>query len=76
MIRTLLRHPVLLIEAVRAAAATAPPGWWRRFPFVPKPEPAYMRWRLQTAYGTSETQVTPRDLLAYLEWRRRTRRQG
>jgi len=45
----------------------ARPRWWRRAPFLPLPEPEYVRFRLETAYG--EIVVPPSaDLVAYLQW--------
>ena len=58
---------VALAQAVRLAA----PGWWRRWPPLPLPDPDYLRFRLQTAYGDPEADPTPEDVVAYLEWCRR-----
>ena len=30
---------------------SGPPGWWRRAPFTPRPDRAYLRFRTETAYG-------------------------
>ena len=46
----------------------APRGWWRTKPFLPLPDRAYLRFRLQTQYGDSSHEPAPRDLVAYLEW--------
>ena len=35
----------------RRRGAWPPPGWWRRPPFLPVPDAAYWRFRMQTAYG-------------------------
>jgi hypothetical protein len=45
----------------------ARPGWWRRPPFLPLPDPDYVRFRLQTAYGSTGTPAGD-DLVAYLSW--------
>ena len=71
-----LRRPSLWLEGVRTAVALAPRGWWRRRPFLPLPDRAYMTWRIHTAYGRSRAQMIPRDVLSYLEWRKRQRSQG
>lgn len=52
------------VQVLRLAA----PGWWRRWPPVPRPDPAYLRFRLQTQYGDSEREPEPSDLVAYLQW--------
>jgi hypothetical protein len=41
--------------------------WWRRPPFLPLPDPAYIQFRLETAYGVSG-RPEPADLVAYLRW--------
>jgi len=68
----LLRHPEVWPEALRAAVAMAPRGWWRRPPFVPIPDPELVRWRVVTAYGRDRP-IAAGDLVAYLRWRRRQR---
>jgi hypothetical protein len=69
-----LRRPGLWPEALRAAGAMARRGWWRRPPFLPVPDRAYLSWRAATAYGTAAAPIAPGDLVAYLRWRRRQRR--
>ena len=36
-VRVVLRHPVLAVEALRLALATATPGWLLKPPFLPRP---------------------------------------
>ncbi len=45
----------------------ARPGWWRRPPFVPLPDPDYLRFRLETQYGSDRDPV-PGDVITYLHW--------
>jgi hypothetical protein len=45
----------------------ARPGWWRRPPYLPLPDPDYVRFRIQTAYGNHGTPAGD-DLVAYLNW--------
>jgi hypothetical protein len=59
--------PSLWGIALRQLAATSPPGWWRRAPFTPRPDRAYMRFRAETAYGPG-ARPGPDDLAAYLRW--------
>lgn len=66
-----LRRPALWATAVRQARRTAPPGWWRRRPFVPVPSGEYLRFRLLTQYGDAEARPAPADAIAYLEWCKR-----
>ena len=65
------RRPRLWGVAVAQGLRLAAPGWWRRWPPLPLPDPAYLRFRLQTAYGDPERGPAPGDVVAYLEWCRR-----
>ena len=47
----LLARPSLWPTAVHQVLRLARPGWWRARPWLPLPEPTYLRFRLQTAYG-------------------------
>ena len=47
-------------------------GWWRRAPFLPLPDPAYLRFRLETQYG-GDREPDPADLVTYLHWCRSVR---
>jgi hypothetical protein len=67
-------RPRLWVEGLRFLGAMAEPGWWRRPPFLPIPEPGYLRWRIATAYGSAEHPVRPDDLVAVLRWRAELRR--
>jgi hypothetical protein len=71
-----VRRPGLWGEAIRVSLAMAPDGWWRRAPFLPLPDPAYLRWRVTTAYGRADTTIATGDLVAYLAWCKRQRSQG
>lgn len=73
LVAAVARHPELWVTALRQARRLAAPGWWRRPPFLPLPAAAYLRFRLQTAYGGEGTGPIPADdLLAYLRWCRTT----
>lgn len=61
------RHPGLWATAVVQAVRLAAPGWWRRSPFLPLPDPAYLRFRLETQYG-SDRDPEPGDVVTYLHW--------
>jgi len=66
-----LRRPGLWVAAVVAVARLAPPGWWRRPPFLPLPDRRWLRFRLTTAYGDPDRSVDPDDLVAWIGWARR-----
>jgi hypothetical protein len=62
-----LVHPSLWLTALRQAARLAPRRWWARVPFLPLPDPDYLRFRFETQYGTGG-RPDPHDLVTYLEW--------
>lgn len=62
-------RPGLWGVAVRQTLRLAVPGWWRRWPPLPVPDPDYLRFRFQTAFGTGEPAAA--DVVAYLKWCRR-----
>jgi hypothetical protein len=63
-----LRRPDLWLTAVRQVQLLAAPGWWRRRPWLPLPDPAYLRFRLVTQYGDPDHPPEPADVVAYLHW--------
>jgi hypothetical protein len=62
-----LSRPGLWPTALRQARRLVAPGWWRRPPFLPRPDPEYLRFRLETQYGAGG-RFEPADVVAYLEW--------
>lgn len=62
-----LVRPRLWATAVRQWARMVAPGWWRRPPFLPVPDPDYLRFRWQTQYG-STAPADAHDFVIYLEW--------
>lgn len=68
-----MRRPGLWPTAVRLGARAVPAAWYRRPPFLPVPDAAYLRFRLETQYGTAGA-PTAADVVAYLEWCRREQR--
>ncbi|MEA2023695.1 MAG: hypothetical protein U9N79_05310 [Actinomycetota bacterium] len=70
-----LRRPTLWGTAVGAAFAFARPGWWHRRPYLPVPDGEVIAWRTATAYGSDDVDPAAEDIVAYLEWRKRTRRE-
>ena len=67
-----LPHPELWWTGLRQARVLAAPGWWRGPPFLPLPDPGYLRFRMETAYGgDGEQDPEAGDLVTYLRWCRR-----
>jgi hypothetical protein len=69
-------RPSLWGTAVRQVWRLARPGWWRQSPFLPVPDRAYMRFRLETQYGDPTHRAEPGDVVAYLDWCRREHAAG
>lgn len=67
-------RPWLWATAVRQLLVLAEPGWWRRWPLLPRPEPGYLAFRLQTMYGEEADAPRPGDVVSYLRWCRGYRR--
>lgn len=64
----LIRHPDLWGTAARQLLVLARRDWWRGPPWLPLPDPAYLRFRLQTAYGDPTREPEPADVVTYLHW--------
>jgi len=60
------RRPRLWLPAIRQFLRAVPSRWWSRPPFLPLPDRAYLRFRVETAYGTATPRVA--DVVRYLEW--------
>ena len=69
----LVRRPGLWWTALVQLGRLARPGWWRHRPFLPVPDQAYLRFRLQTAYGDPDRDPEPEDVITYLRWCREMR---
>ena len=67
VVGTVLVHPSLWPTALRQVGRMSRPQWWRRAPFVPIPDADYLRFRLETQYGT-DGPPDPGDVLVFLRW--------
>jgi len=61
-------RPRLWATAVAQVRRLAAPGWWRRWPHLPLPDPAYLAFRVRTMYGDADRQPAPGDVVTYLHW--------
>lgn len=68
------RRPRLWPAALRQARVLVPAGWWRRRPFLPVPDAAWLRFRMTTAYGQAAAPLDVEDLLTWLAWTDTVRR--
>jgi hypothetical protein len=69
--RALLR-PRLAVDLLRTAWAFRRRGWYRRAPFLPLPDPVYLRWRMYTAYADEHAVPPVEDVVRFARWRRET----
>lgn len=76
MVGLVLRRPTLLPALLGFAWAARRRGWYRRPPFLPVPPSRYLRWRMDTAYGSDDAAPPPQEAARYLRWARRMRRGG
>lgn len=67
-VTAVVARPGLWPTAARQVALLAPPGWWRRRPFLPVPDPAYLAFRLETMYGGRAPAPAGKDVVGYLRW--------
>lgn len=65
--RSLIR-PRLGIDLLRVAWRFRARGWYTRFPFLPIPDPTYVRWRMYTAYGDYDAIPAAHDVERYARW--------
>ncbi|CAN5513093.1 hypothetical protein BH24ACT4_BH24ACT4_26190 [soil metagenome] len=65
----LARRPSLWPSAAVAAGRHLPTEWWRGPASVRAAAP-WLRFRLETAYGTERTSPTAADLVTWLRWLR------
>lgn len=67
-----VRRPSLWATALVQLIRLAPTGWWKRWPFFPRPSADYMDFRYVTQYGGQHgAHVAPirtEDVLDYLRW--------
>ena len=62
------RRPGLWPTAARQARRLAPDRWWRRRPFLPVPDRAWLQFRNETQYGDADRRPDPADVLTWLHW--------
>ncbi len=65
--RAVLR-PALARDLLRVAWRFRSRGWYRRPPFLPLPDRAYVRWRMHTAYGSDDALPPVEDVIRYARW--------
>lgn len=66
--------PRLALDLLRTGWAFRHREWFRRAPFLPLPDPVYLRWRMYTAYADEATVPPVEDVVRFARWRRETMR--
>ena len=65
-----LVNPRVAVDLLRLAWAFRARYWYRRSPFLPAPDPTYLRWRMYTAYGDENAVPPLADVIRLARWRR------
>jgi hypothetical protein len=65
-------NPRLAVDLVRTGWAFRRRRWWARPPFLPLPDPTYLRWRMYTAYGDEAGVPSVDEVVRFARWRRQT----
>ncbi len=68
VVRAVAARPDVWSTAAVQLRRLTPHHWWRRPPFLPLPDRAWIRFRMQTAYGDPDHSPPPEDIVAWLEW--------
>lgn len=63
-----VRRPTLALDLVRVGWRFRNRRWYRRFPFLPLPDGEYVRWRMETAYGSPDVIPPADDVERYARW--------
>lgn len=63
-----VRSPSLVLALLVVAWRFRDRHWFRRFPFLPLPSRAYVRWRMHTAYGSGDAIPPVDDVVRYARW--------
>jgi hypothetical protein len=63
-----IRRPRLALNLIRIAWRFRSNSWYRHAPFLPLPDPTYLRWRMYTAYGDYNAVPSVTDVERYARW--------
>lgn len=69
-----LVNPRLALDLLRTGWVFRRRGWHTRFPFLPLPDPTYLRWRMYTAYADEHAVPPVEDVVSFARWRREVMR--
>jgi len=63
-----VRSPSLAVALARVSWRFRNRRWYRRPPFLPVPDREYVRWRMDTAYGSPDALPSADDAERYVRW--------
>ena len=72
-VQAVARRPDLWAEAWRQWRALCPRRWWAGWPPLPVPARAYLSFRQEAMFGSPPAELSPAEVVGYLEWCRRMR---
>jgi hypothetical protein len=61
-------RPALALALARVAWRFRSRNWYAHFPFLPVPDPTYVKWRMHTAYGDYDAVPSADDVERYARW--------
>jgi hypothetical protein len=67
-------NPRLALDLLKTGWAFRRRRWWAVAPFLPLPDPAYLRWRMYTAYADEGAVPPVEHVIRFARWRRETMR--
>jgi hypothetical protein len=67
-----LVNPALAVDLVSVAWRFRARDWYRHSPFLPLPDPTYLRWRMYTAFGDFDAIPSPDEVIRYAKWARQS----
>jgi hypothetical protein len=65
-----LVNPAVAVDLLSVAWRFRARDWYRHSPFLPLPDPTYLRWRMYTAYGDFDAIPSPDEVIRYAKWAR------
>ena len=74
LLRRLATQPSDAVAVATSTWALRRRNWWRRAPYLPVPDDAYWNFRMKTALGDVDAQLTTDDVIDAARWSRRERR--
>lgn len=71
--RHLLRNPARVPAVLLAGWRLRARNWWRHAPFLPLPDQRYWNFRMMTATGSVEGQMSAKEIVDVAVWSSRQR---